>query len=148
MSKVQPTCDFVDENSFKCNIESTRTSNYDEYKQLCDYHFDVIATIKKTYNPTHFPDSAFEIHKNYKYVGKHWEKCDMQGPLDIYHYILRSRIEGKSKEEIKKMKKDNDYDLEIWPGDKDWAYCSKYDNLAYESSYKDSQEQVVVEDLE
>jgi hypothetical protein len=123
-------CQFVNENNFKCDIDYTTTVND---KNLCDYHHKRAIMYTKYWPFEDFPESSIDIHKKYKYVGKHWEKCDSTGRYYIYHYILRNRIEGKAWDEVQKM----DYDLEIWPGETDWPYCSKDDNDNFEMFCKE-----------
>lgn len=124
-------CTFVNENNSKCQLDYIITSDENKF---CDYHHRRAVTYTKYWPFADFPESSIDIHKNYKYFGKHWEKADSIGPYYIYHYILRSRIEGKTWDEVQKM----DYDLEIWPGETDWAYCSKDDNTNFELFYKEN----------
>lgn len=123
-------CDYVDGNSIKCILEATKTAVDGKHEKLCNYHFDLIKSVKKMDRQDKSSRTeADEIHLNYKYVGKHWEMCGRpRRPGNIYHYILRSRIIGKTEQEIQAM----NYDLEVWPDEHIWPYCREHDNLCYE----------------
>lgn len=137
MMTMTSKCQFVNDTNLKCDMDYTR--NVDE-KKLCDYHYNRATKYAKYWPFSEFPESAVDIHKNYKYVGKHWEKADSAGPYYIYHYILRNRIEGKSWDEVQKM----NYDIEIWPGEVDWPYCSKDDNDNFELFHNETHDDSMV----
>jgi hypothetical protein len=89
-----------------------------KYNDMCDLHYKINYELKQ-YEGW---ESANKFHQENVYTGEHWEKCDKDGPIPIYHYISKQRLGSRSVKELSKW----DYDHEIWLGDKLWSYCGPY----------------------
>jgi len=106
-------CTYVDANKKVCSQSTTKPG-------LCSHHSKLLCELQN-YNDWKM---AFDFHEANVYVGSHWEKADEYGPIDIYHYISRSKYEKiiNSNPNFDFTRYEN-YDTEIWLGDKLWSYC-------------------------
>lgn len=71
-------------------------------------------------------NAKYETHY---YVGEHVEGCDRDGPINVYHYISESALNGRGLNTIDAW----DYDLELWPGDRYWLEASGKKTIVVES---------------
>lgn len=69
-----------------------------------------------------------DFFNNHVYCGKHDDGYDDIGPTIVYHYISKERLGNRN---VSNLKAD-EYDEEIWPGDKLYRHC--LDNL-YSTRY-------------
>lgn len=56
----------------------------------------------------------------FHYCGEHVDGCDRDGPIIVYHYISKERLNGRNLN----LLNDWEYDLEFWPGDRHWRQAS------------------------
>jgi hypothetical protein len=74
-----------------------------------------------------FINSSTENKKGetYYYLGKHYDGCDMYGPIVVYHYISETMLNGRNLNMINP----DYYDLELWPGDRLWILAGPGKNI-------------------
>lgn len=124
-------CSFVDMNGITCNVSSDVSSDV-----FCSYHTDIIYQL----NQYKSWKKAVEFHKKYVYCGKHWEKADEDGTIDIYHYINRERLNIDSIDELDELDV-WDYDCEVWYYDDIWSFCGPYVESHINYLYPDDYEE-------
>ena len=122
-------CGFVDVNGNTCQEKVG-------YNNFCNLHSTIVYQLREYEGWK----AAVEFHKKYVYCGKHWEKADEDGPIDIYHYMSRDRLGSKTIDDIDELD-EWDYDQEIWLGDKLWPFCGPWGEEKIKNEYPDNFEE-------
>jgi len=63
-----------------------------------------------------------DSYETFYYCGEHVDGCDQDGPIIVYHYISKSRVD-ECKLNLNCLNP-WEYDLEFWPGDYHWEQAS------------------------
>jgi hypothetical protein len=87
------------------NHISSNTNNSDKIERDMNNHID------------HDMNNQIENDETYYYIGEHVDGCDIDGEKMVYHYISKTRLNGRNLNTIDIF----DYDLEFWPGDRLWT---------------------------
>lgn len=64
-------------------------------------------------------------NETFYYCGEHVDGRDEYGPIIVYHYISKHKLNGRNLSHLD----DWEYDLEIWPGDNHWRQASQKEDI-------------------